>query len=154
VSALTLQFSTEADPVSALIRAFSHGPFSHVDAVLSDGRLLGARADGGVQARAGGYAPFSRVLRVALPAHDDQAARFHDFLTAQLGRPYDLRAIAAFAVDRDWRRPDAWFCSELQCAALEAAGWFAHPIATPANRVTPADLLLLCSAFVEVALPA
>jgi hypothetical protein len=79
---IALQFSTEADPVSALIRAFSHGPFSHVDAVLPDGRLLGARADGGVQARATGYAPFSRVL-----------------------------------------------------------------------RITPADLLLLCSAFVEVALP-
>jgi hypothetical protein len=151
VSAIALQFTTEADPVSALIRAFSHGAFSHVDAVLPDGNLLGARADGGVQARPPGYAPFTRLLRVALSATDDQAAAFHHFLDAQRGRPYDLRAIAAFAADRDWRRPDSWFCSELQCAALEAAGWLRHRLATPANRITPADLLLLCSAFVDVA---
>lgn len=153
---IRLQFSTQNDPVSALIRAFGHGPFSHVDAVIeaSTGTaglgLVGARTDGGVQVRPLAYAPFSRVLGVLLPATDVQTVAFYGFMRAQVGKPYDHRAIAAFAVDRDWRTREAWFCSELVTAALEAAGWFSHTLATPANRVTPDDLLLLCSAFVDV----
>jgi hypothetical protein len=148
---IALQFSTEADPISALIRAFGHGPFSHVDAVLPDG-LLGARADGGVQIRPVGYAPFSRVLRVELPATPEQAAAASVFLRAPVGKPYDDLAIAAFAADRNWRDDAAWFCSELQSAMLESIGWFPHTLATPANRLTPDDLLLLCSAFTDVVL--
>jgi hypothetical protein len=151
---ISLQFSTEADAISALSRAFSHGPFSHVDAVLGDGGLLGARLDGGVRIRHAGYAAFSRLLRVDLPSTDAQSAAFHGFLSDQLGKPYDPLAIAAFAANRDWRQPGHWFCSELIAAALEAADWFGHALATPANRVTPDDLLLVCSAFVDVTLAA
>ena len=42
-------------------------------------------------------------------------------MTTQVGKPYDKLAIVAFAVNRDWRSPDAWFCDELVAAGLEHA---------------------------------
>jgi hypothetical protein len=57
------------------------------------------------------------------------------------------------APDRDWRKPDSWFCSELVTAALQAAGWFTRPLATATNRFTPSDLLLVLSALVAVGQP-
>ena len=150
MSNIVLQFAAQNDALSRAICAFDHGWPSHVDAVMPDGWLLGARADGGVRLRVKDYARFSRVLRVELPAADDVAAKFHAFLTAQLGKPYDFESIAAFAVGRNWQKPDSWFCSELAAAALQAAGWFAHPLATTTNRITTSDLLLVLSAFVTV----
>ena len=153
MSNIALQFAAQNDALSRAICAFDHGWPSHVDAVMPGGRLLGARADGGVKLRTANYARFARVLRVAIPAADDVSARFYAFLNAQLGKPYDFEAIAAFALDRDWRKPDSWFCSELVAAALQAAGWFAHPLATASNRITPSDLLLVLSPFVTVGQP-
>jgi hypothetical protein len=34
---------------------------------------------------------------------------YWNFRPEQIGRPYDTLAIAAFALDRDWRSPDAFF---------------------------------------------
>ena len=147
---IVLQFAAQSDTLSLAVRAFDHGWYSHVDAIMPDGTLLGARADGGVRRRLKDYARFSRALRVELPATDDVAAKFYAFLTAQLGKPYDFEAIAAFVVGRNWQKPDSWFCSELVAAALQAAGWFAHPLATATNRITPSDLLLVLSAFVAI----
>jgi hypothetical protein len=104
LSNIVLQFAAQNDALSRAICAFDHGWPSHVDAVMPDGRLLGARADGGVKLRTANYARFARVLRVAIPAADDVSARFYCFLNAQLDKPYDFEAIAAFAFDRDWRK--------------------------------------------------
>lgn len=142
---ITLQFVACGDPASEAIKLFSRGWPSHVDAVLSDGSLLGARLDGGVAIRRPNYEPFDRVQRIVLDTAPALEGRFTDFLRQQLGKPYDKLAIAAFAVQRDWRQPDAWFCSELQAAALEACGFFPQPLANPANEITPRDLLLLVS---------
>lgn len=118
---------------------------------MPDGSLLGARSDkvggkpAGVQVRPDGYEAWSRIERVSLQATPEQEAKFRTFLTAQIGKPYDSLAIAAFAVGRDWREPDSWFCSELQAAALEASGWLPRPLASVANEITPRDLLLVVS---------
>jgi hypothetical protein len=153
---ISLQFSTQNDAESALIRAFDHCPFSHVDAIMGEGSLCGARSDviggipAGVQTRPAGYAAFSKVLRVDLPSTDGQATAFRSFVASQIGKPYDMLAIAAFAIDRAWRDTDAWFCSELQSAAIEAAGIFPHKLYSSANRITPGDLLLLCSSLTDI----
>lgn len=148
---IVLQFAASRGLSSAAIEWFGHGWCSHVDAVLPDGTLLGARLDGGVAIRPAGYYPFTRTQRVVLPAPPEMVDAFHAFLRAQLGKPYDSLGIAAFVAGRDWRDPSRWFCSELACAALETCGYFAYPLATPSNRITPPDLLLACSARVEVA---
>ena len=158
MTAIILQFSYQRDLGADLIKYFGHGAgFSHVDAVLPDGSLLGARSDvcqgvpPGVQIRPPLYADFARTLRVSLDATDTQLHGFNNFLQGQIGKPYDMEAIIGFAVGRDWRAPDSWFCSELQGAALEACGWFPFALATPANKLDPDDLLLALSARVKVA---
>jgi hypothetical protein len=152
MAAIVLQFSTEAGWQSWAIRVFERGWCSHVDTVMPDGWLLGARSgkDGaprpGVQLRPPGYAPFTRLERVELVTTEAIAGAYYAFVQAQLGKPYDMTAIAAFAFDRDWRAPDSWFCSEVSTAGLEQSG-FVPRLATPANRVTPGLEYFLCSAF-------
>ena len=60
MGAITLQFVTSRDPESWAIRTFQRGWCSHVDSVMDDGRLLGARSDGGVQIRPPNYEKFAR----------------------------------------------------------------------------------------------
>ena len=154
---IDLQFSSMDDTGSKLIRWFSHGKYSHVDAVLPDGSLLGARSDvragvpSGVQIRPSRYSVFSAVKRVSLPTiNDDVSQAFYKFLREQIGKPYDSLSILAFAINRNWRDEDAWFCAELLSRGLEVCKFFPHCLVTPPNRQTPDDLLLVLSALVEI----
>ena len=159
MSAIVLQFVGASGASSELIEWFSQGVVSHVDAVLPNGWLVGARDDevggkpSGVQVRPPGYATWSRIVRVTLAASDFMVKSFYDLVLGEVGKPYDETAIATFAAGREWRDADAWFCSELQGAMLERCGYFASPLATPANKLTPAGLLLACSARVPVTMP-
>ena len=132
---ISLQFSATDTFKSKLIRLFSHGAgYSHVDAILADGTLLGSRADtlcgipAGVQIRPKDYIPFSKVLRIDLTASDIQTTAFYDFLQTQIGKPYDKRAIIGFLFGRDWRGTSSWFCSELIGFGLEKCDWFPYPL--------------------------
>jgi hypothetical protein len=150
---IQLRFVTSNDPISAGIRAAEYGYWaSHVEALMPDGTLLGAHYDGGVQARAHDYdaGKFSRDLFVQIPAPPEMSDAFHSFLRAQLGKPYDVQAILAFLTRRDWQQSDAWFCSELQAAALVHCGFFATPLATEFNHITPRDLLLIISGRIAI----
>jgi hypothetical protein len=155
---IRLQFVAASGFLSGLIRWFSHGAggvgISHVDAVLPDGRLLGARfdkADGvrGVAIRRPNYEKWIYRAVIELPCDKGVEEAFYAALESQLGKPYDWRAILAFFFNRDWRARDSWYCSELQAWALEPpqSGFFQHPLALTVNRITPGDLLLLTSAF-------
>lgn len=156
--AIVLQFIGADDLGSEAIEWFSHGSFSHVDSVLEDGRLLGARSDvvggvpAGVQIRPPDYETFARVLRVELPAPNAVVDAYYGFLRSQIGKPYDKDGILAFVLWRDWRTPDAWFCSEIAARGLEVSGYLAYPLASPANRVTPSELVQICSVLVPVTL--
>jgi uncharacterized protein YycO len=146
-----LQFVCQDAISSQLIAWFSQGHFSHVDAILPDSNLLGARSDSvggkppGVQIRPPNYAKFSRRVVMNLPATPAQDAAFYGFLQSQVGKPYDTTAIFAFMFNRDWRAPDSWICSELQAAACEVAG-ITPPLYLAANKITPVGCALACSA--------
>lgn len=154
--AIVLQFSEQGDFGSKAIAWFTQGTVSHVDAIMPDGTLLGARNDSiagipaGVQVRPSGYAPFSHVVRVVLPCPRQMSADFYQLCWGEIGKPYDSEGILGFIVGRDWRDPSAWFCSELVGTMLERSGYFASPLATPANKLSPAGLLLACSGRVQV----
>lgn len=158
-----IRFVTGTGAVSAGIRAFEHlwrddGWLpTHAEVLMPDGTLLGAHLEGGVQARPVGYdkATMTREMFVDLPFGacidisagssrqfeiDRMEAKFYGFLRAQLGKPYDMTAIAAFVFDRDWRQADSWFCSELVAAALEECSYLPKLI-SPTNRITPSGLL-------------
>lgn len=153
---VTLQFSAQDDLGSLAIRYFEHGQWSHVDLVLPDGSLLGARSDKilgippGVQVRPSTYANFTSKQIVALPCADHQAEAAYEFAHEQIGKPYDATAILAFAIGRDWRSDDSWFCSELAAAAIEMCGIIPYKLAVTENKVTPGDLFLICSVLVNV----
>lgn len=140
---------------SQLIQWFDHGEYAHVDSVMPDGLLLGARNDVmagfpvGVQLRAPDYQQDYTLKRVTVPCTDAQQKAYYDFVLAQVGKAYDQKAIAAFVVGRDWRTPDSWFCSELCAAALEESG-VVPPLSAPSNKIAPDDLLLVLSALVDV----
>jgi hypothetical protein len=149
MGAITLQFVTCSDPGSWAIRTFQRGWFSHVDSVMDDGRLLGARLEGGVQIRPPNYEKFSRVERVVISVPYYKQRAYWDFLKAQVGKPYDKLAIVAFAVNRGWRSPDAWFCDELVAAGLEQAE-VVRKMAPCVNRLDVRDLYLVVSAIAPV----
>lgn len=148
---VALQFVLEPSFTSDVIAWFSQGHLSHVDALMPDGSLLGARSDWkggkppGVQIRPPNYAKFKSRVIMELPATPVQETLFYNFLQAQVGKPYDMQAIWAFALDRDWREPDSWICSELDGAALEHATIF-RKLYLGTNKITPVALALACSA--------
>ena len=153
---LTLQFSCQDDFGSTVIRFFSHGAWSHVDLVLDDGRLLGARSDvckgvpSGVQIRPKDYTAFKARRIVSLNLTDEQYKKAMDFINSQIGKPYDSIAILAFALNRNWRDDDAWFCDELILRMLEVCNFFSFKLCLAANKMTPDDLLLALSAVMPV----
>lgn len=151
---MRLRFVTSGNTaISKMIQFAQYGFWaSHVEAVMPDGTLLGAHIDGGVQARPHDYdtTVFTHELFVDLPSTPDMDDKFHDFLRSQVGKPYDVTAIAAFVARRDWQEHDSWFCSELIAAALVQCDWFTSPLATEFNHITPRDLLLIVSGRVKV----
>lgn len=144
------QLSTEGDdPVSQGIRAIQHSPtalpYTHVDIVMPDGLLLGARSDNGVLIRPSNYAAFTATRVIEIECTEKQVDAYYSFAKAQVGKPYDYLAISAFvvpALTRDWLSGTAWFCSELDAAAMFHAGIFPRALATAVNKITPFDCLV------------
>lgn len=143
---LQLQFVGGAGLASGAIEWFSAGPLSHVDAVWGGGQLLGARSDvkggmsAGVEIRPSSYILANQPrLVVQIEATEQQYGDWVVFLEDQLHKPYDKPGIWGFAFGRDWREDDSWFCSELQMAALEAAG-ISGKVASVSNKITPVGL--------------
>jgi hypothetical protein len=160
---IKLQFSRSTELVSLLIAKACRSPFSHVDAVLEDGNLLGASdspkapfIEGnpcGVAIRPPDYQPFAirRMAHIYVPARVE--ARFYEILRSQLGEPFDNSAMhAVFSsqtdADRDWKDESAWFCSELKAWTFEEAGAFDVLPLISKKWVTPPDLLLMISHIV------
>lgn len=149
---IRLQFVAEDDFASRAIGWFSSGIYSHVDAVLADGSLLGARNDkigkipAGVQIRPPFYKPFARRCVFKLRTTNNETIKWMNFLFAQVGKPYDKKAILGFITGRDWRETDSWICSELQAAALEAAG-IAPQLFLATSKITPVAAALVMSAL-------
>lgn len=153
---IRLQFSARDSVSSDLIRACTHGQWSHVDAITEDGRLLGARTapvDGiakGAQIRPFDYLPFSATEIVTLETKPDIATSFWNFLMQQVGKPYDESAYASFILYRDWRKDNAWCCTELIARAMEVSGLLKYPLVFSLNRIAPTDLILVLSVLTHV----
>lgn len=148
---IRLQFSRQAGIASGAIAWFSSGNLSHVDAMLPDGSLLGARSDAvggqppGVRIRPQGYAKFAVRVIMEIPCGSFRERTFYAFLHSQKGKPYDKKAIWAFVANRNWRDQDSWICSELQASAGEVAGIWPK-LYLAANKITPVALALVASA--------
>lgn len=149
---IRMQFVLGSGLSSRAIAYFGAGGFSHTDAVLSNGELLGARSDRvghrppGVEIRVPNYEHWKKQQVVSLDVDCFKTKRFYDFLREQIGKPYDSTAIWGFALDRDWRSTGSWFCSELISAALEESG-VVPKLCAPANKIVPGALMLISTAI-------
>ena len=150
---ISLFFTDEATIPQAIARFFTRSWCSHVDVVMPNGALLGARpnweANGGVQVRLPGYHDFTRSIAVELPCDAAVVNAFYAFCQEQIGKPYDWRADVMWFSSRDWSKPNSWMCSELIAAGLVASGYFERLYVT-ASRISPADLLLMLSTRVPI----
>lgn len=144
------QFSTTKGIDSWFIRWFTWSKYSHVDLVMEDGKLLGARLTSdqsftgrsGVQIRPPNYENFSNTLCVYLEVSDSQYDQFWKIALGEAEKKYDWGAILGFVFKKDWRCIDRWFCSEYALWVATQAGIKLLNL-DPINRCSPG--LLLCS---------
>ena len=148
---ITLQYSTTNQWQSHIIRVMCHSIFSHVDYVMSDGRLLGS-SDGGVAIRKPDYEAFLRRQRLTIVTEKKPAIEAS--LLSQIGKAFDDGALHSFLrVDhmRDWRDTGSWFCSELIMWAFEKSDFFPYDLPVSISRITPNDSLLIFNPYFDVA---
>jgi len=154
----TIIFSTEKDLISGTIRAFTWSSVSHVDLqlpaglkygdgrVTSAGDLVGARfaqdkgLNKGVSVRPWNYHKTSKEIWAETSTSPETDAKIYAAALSQAGKPYDLSGIANFALHRNWREDDSFFCSELIAWAFEKGG--APLLNGNCNRITPGMLLM------------
>ena len=144
---ITLRFCSSKKILSKLIRWYDHGEYSHVDSILSNGKQLGAMIKGGVKIR--DFIP-DKYIFVNIDVDEKTTKKYYDGLRMELGKPYDITAILAFFMNRNWRDPKRWFCSELVTAKLIEAGVFNSLIALPIKKIDPTDLLLMLNVLPNV----
>lgn len=151
---IKLQFVCGSDISSRLIAWYgqAYAGYSHVDAILGDGSLLGARADhpggtaSGVQARPATYERWARRDVVELPSSPAQAFSWECWLRSQVGKPYDMGSIWGFVLGRPEHEEGRWICSALQTAALEHVNLMPK-LPVHSSQVTPDSLRLLAYAL-------
>jgi hypothetical protein len=134
-----------------------YGGWSHVDAVMPDGWLLGARDDviaprdmkpirPGVRLRPPHYEKWRRRVVVTLAVSPDEDERWGKFLLKQIGLKYDSGAIVDFFLGRrETKCAGHWICSGVQMAGLRESGK-AFPSHIPDNQITPNTLYVLITA--------
>ena len=153
---LTAQFVGGKGLASRLIEIKGAGPYSHVDIVCPDARLLGARDNEvggqpqGVWIRPQGYEEWDALARIHIDVSQEQYNQAWDFWNAQIGKPYDETAILGFVIGRNWQETDSWFCSELWMQGLIHANVFVHPLAVAANKIDPSTAFAISSTLGDV----
>lgn len=121
-----------------LIRLFTRSYWSHCAILTPDKTVIEAVFLHGVR-----EIPFaewtsnkSRFCAVPrdIPRPDDAIA----FARSQIGKPYDVKGVLGGLFDRQWSRPDRWYCSELNESSASAGG---KPTFNPATckAVSPKD---------------
>jgi len=149
---ITLRFVSHKGMFNWACTIAQYGFWStHVEAVMPDGRYLGAIGDG-VKSRDPSYdkGRVKKEIFLDVKTTAEQEDIFYAFVESQIGKPYDLWAILAyFYPSRDWQSFDAWYCSELLGTALAECGILPKEMAIKFSRVTPRDLMLLISTRTE-----
>lgn len=101
--------------------------FSHMDIVMKDGQLLGARSDKvggqlpGVRIRPPNYMDWEVQMLLTIPCTAEQEIAFYAAAISQLGLPYDRLDILGFITDEDWFTAQHWICSALGVYCGQAA---------------------------------
>ena len=135
---VTVHFCKSEDLGGRILRLFLMSKWNHVAIQVGDA-VYEAVSWGGVIRRP--YSQFAKSWhRVAsVEVEVAEPLTLYKFLSMQLGKPYDWKAILAFLFRGSWQSHEAWFFSELVYEALMVCGGML-PDRLPSNRVTPRDL--------------
>lgn len=132
----------------AVISWYSRSPYVHTEFAwpLDDAQpqqWLGAQPKGGVRVRPRDYLGAQPFDLFAVELRLDQVLRLRSFLAAQIGKPYDWRAIAGMVAPGldHGHRGNSWFCSELVYYGLASVGIpLLHTPLRESDRITPRDV--------------
>ena len=153
---IILQFVGGNDLASEAIEWFGKGHFSHVDLVMPDQRLLGARSDNiggqpaGIWPRPPNYEPWAHVSRVTISCTDEQQDAFWKFANSKIGVEYNAAGIIGFITGTNITNPQDLFCSQFGAESVSASGLFPHPLGLPANKIDPVTLFGILSPWGEI----
>lgn len=136
-------FTSSKMPGARLIQRFTSFQFSHVGIeIVDEKRVIDATLFKGVA-----RSPIDEFLSryghsIALCYDMPNPEAFLKFINEQIGKPYDITAIAAFPFARDWENPDSWHCSELAIKSAVEGGLTVKPRLSK-SRITPRDCYIL-----------
>lgn len=130
---IKIRFVTGDGIFSKIIRSAQMGFWaSHVEAIQDDGTYLSAYAGLGVQVMAKDYDkgsdPTTEYIHLEIPCTPEQETDYWTFLKAQIGKPYDVKALETMAegvligVELPPDTDGTWICSSLHMAALIKIG--------------------------------
>ena len=136
-----LVFCNSRLPLSPLIRAVTHGRWSHVALMCDAATVLEATGAHGVT-----KTPLDKLVErsteYCIVEVNVPRGTFQKLKTAgqsQLGKKYDWWGILGLSLNRNWQDPSDWWCSEYVAWVFEQAG---SPLirAEAVHRATPEDL--------------
>lgn len=135
---LVLAFMDTCSIEAYVIRLLTWSNYSHVGIVAGPALIESRRRDGGVIENAL-YTRMADTAKTLFREYATDGGPIIAAARAQIGKPYDLRAVLGLPFHRDWQEDNKWFCSEL-------VAWAANRAETPlvikkVGRITPQDLL-------------
>lgn len=150
---ITIQLVRGSGVSSRLIAWWGNGydGFSHVDAVLSTGELLGARSDvikplgggpaipAGVQIRPPAYERWDKRVVIDIPSTPSETSMWEGYLRKQINDGYDQSDILGLILGTPMSTAGHWICSALQTDALQYVKKIG-PLGIPPQQVTPNTL--------------
>ncbi len=159
---LLVQFSTSTAFASGVIRRLTCSRWSHVGFIVGDSELGVSGPDrktkdpGGVRLRklpCWDYLYPPIIARVQCSDHVRD--RTLDWAHGEIGKPFDNKSLYYFLrdraglpqVERNWRDPKAWNCSEWGTRALEFGGLFGYPLIQPKGCISPNTLLCFLNPY-------
>lgn len=129
----------------------SYNGFSHVDSVLSNGDLIGARSDKvggkppGVQVRPPNYEKWKRRVVVEIQVAAWQEKAWEKWLKGQVNKPYDKAAILGFILGIPLHDRGHWDCSACGYGSTKAIK-LATKCPIPDSSISPNSFFFLCTA--------
>lgn len=156
---IVVQGSLEKALASEALAYFSMGGthgISHMDSVMDDGTLFGARDDHvggkppGLEKRPPGYATFIRRVVAHIPGTILQQQGYWAFLDSQEHKPYDEMDIWRFAENKDANPNGQWFCNAVVITALQSVDLLRSPLYLAPQKLTPVAAMVLITSIAGV----
>jgi hypothetical protein len=147
VDTARIRFTAGDSAFSNAILFVTDALFCHSEAVMADGTIMSALADGsGVRRRpndASSKADVTRQQFVDLKMSHRQYQEWEYFLWDQNGKNYDTEGMDGELLHKDWHSPDSYICSALMITALQKCKWLPSVfLCYPIYKILPCMLLL------------